>query len=260
MRLEQIKEQIADTRALINSSRSLLHTESAQIAQFMLEQDEALLRTLQEEFRYTIIRQIGALIPLDINTAEELINHTYGVGFKGTINPFEIAEHFKIEVRRERFADGSIGRSMFDGERLSISYRPTIEFRDRFTVAHELGHIFLHFAKGLDYIFTDKIEDMLDQDDEEAEESQPLMAAARYGAEENQHYENEANAFAAELMIPKKSLQHFLSMVPSGKTVKLTLMREHFKASKPVLLMAVHKYRLDDSGKIINNIDKKSWA
>lgn len=260
MQLEQIKEQINDTRALINSSLSLLHTDSAQIARFMLDQDEALLQTLQEEFRSTIIRQIGALIPMGISTAEELINHIYGAAFRGTVNPFEIAEHFNIEVRREKFIDGSIGRSIFDGERLSISYRPTIEYRDRFTVAHELGHIFLHFAKGLDYVFTDKIEDMLDQDDEGDEESEAWMAAARYGAKEDQRYEDEANAFAAELMVPKKSLQHFLSMVPAGKTVKLTLMREHFKASKPVLLMAVHKYRLADSGKIINNIDKKPWA
>lgn len=259
MQLEQIKEQINDTRTLINSSLSLLHTDSAQIARFMLDQDEALLQTLQEEFRSTIIQQIGVLIPMGISTAEELIDHIYGAQFRGTVNPFEIAEHFNIEVRREKLIDGSIGRSMFDGERLSISYHPTREYRDRFTVAHELGHIFLHFAKGLDYVFTDKLEDMLDKDEEETENNQPLMAAARYGAEEDHHYENEANTFAAELMVPKKSLQYFLSMVPSGKTVKLTLMREHFKASKPVLLTAVHNYHLPESGKIINNIDTKDW-
>lgn len=255
MQLEQIKKQIIDTRALITSAKSLLQTNKDSVTQFMLEQDESLLQTLKEQFRNLILLKIGNSIPTDINSAEKLISVVYGSDFKGIVDPFEIAKFFNIEVYRERFIDNSIGRSIFDGARIVIAYRPTQEYRDRFTIAHELGHIFLHFAKGLDYIFVDKEYDMYDQE----EETEALMAASRYGQCEDYHYENEANTFASELLVPKKSIQYFLSMVPKGKTVKLTLLREYFKASKPVLLMALDKYRLEENGKIINNIDRKPW-
>lgn len=259
MQLEQIKKQIADTRVLIKSSKTLLYPDTGNIARFMIEQDEALLKSLQEEFRTLILRQISTIIPLGISSAEDLIAHVYSPKFKGVVDPFAIAKHFNIEVRREKFADGSIGRSMFNGEQIVISYRPIQENRDRFTIAHELGHIFLHFAKGLDYVFVDKEHDMFDQSEEVEEVEEALMAAARYGQDQDHHYENEANIFASELLVPKKSLEQFLSMVPSGKTVKITLLREHFKASKPVLLMALHRYDLKDGGKVVNNIDRKPW-
>ena len=101
-----------------------------------------------------------------------------------------------IEVIKRRFDDDTSGFSFFDRKTqkniigLNSSHAPT---RQRFTLAHELGHILLHKneAGGLH----------VDEHDIRFRFRDQRSAAG------SDSHEREANAFAAELLMPKAFLQ-----------------------------------------------------
>ncbi|SRR5258706_1395345 len=111
----------------------------------------------------------------------------------------EIAVGQKINVREEELGEIS-GLIFREGSQVIIgvnsSHPPK---RKRFTIAHELGHFFLHSENPLfvDKVFAVKLRDHV-------------------SSEAINKDEIEANAFAAELLMPSKFLREDFSKVKSG--------------------------------------------
>jgi Zn-dependent peptidase ImmA (M78 family) len=96
-----------------------------------------------------------------------------------------IATQLDVDVRYEPF-DGGLSGALYraeDGHALLGVNNWHAEVRQRFTIAHELGHLLLH----ADELFVDGV---LKRDDQSS-------LAIR-------SHEIEANAFAAELLMPRK--------------------------------------------------------
>jgi Zn-dependent peptidase ImmA (M78 family) len=113
----------------------------------------------------------------------------------GAIDPVVIAEHYGIRVRESDLEDSLSGFLIRDNEgRAFIGVnRSNGEARKRFTIAHELGHYFLHdqtmpFIDGPTGRFK-----VLPRDEVSAEGSDVR--------------EVEANRFAAELLMPEEHLR-----------------------------------------------------
>jgi Zn-dependent peptidase ImmA (M78 family) len=108
------------------------------------------------------------------------------------VNPVKIARHKGIDVIFARFSGESKSKisGFYDVEENSI-YVNEDEYplRQTFTVAHELGHALLHkkWAASDDY--------------------KVLYRDSDYDG--NDHYEKEANAFAAHLLVPRFMLDMY---------------------------------------------------
>lgn len=111
-----------------------------------------------------------------------------GIDTSRKIDTEEIARQLGADVRAVALADGLSGLLVRDGGRSIISYSVTdIEPRQRFTIAHEIGHLLMH--PGRPYI---------------AETTKLVNVSKR---EVSRNYadareEREANQFAAALLMP----------------------------------------------------------
>ncbi|MFA5565088.1 MAG: ImmA/IrrE family metallo-endopeptidase [Acidimicrobiia bacterium] len=117
--------------------------------------------------------------------AQELLAKHFGRQFEPPIKVEDLLHRLRgsIEVRYTEEADPESLRIKDDGSftvflPINTSYR-----RDRFTIAHELGHLVLHYPH--------------------AEETK---AYRRYG---QSRQETEANAFAGALLMPEKAFRDF---------------------------------------------------
>lgn len=97
--------------------------------------------------------------------------------------------------------------------------------RQRFTIAHEIGHFILHKDK---ILFIDKNESVLYRNSESS--SGELLK------------EREANSFAAALLMPKKIVEHELSIIPLNSDV-IGHLSDKFKVSSQAM-----SFRLSNLG------------
>ena len=118
---------------------------------------------------------------------------------KPPIKVHEIALGQKIAIQEEPLGDVS-GVIFREGNQVIIGVNKThSDERKRFTIAHELGHFFLHSEHPL---YVDKIF--------------PVKLRDHVSSEAIDQDEIEANAFAAELLMPSKFLKEDFSKVRSG--------------------------------------------
>lgn len=97
--------------------------------------------------------------------------------------------------------------------------------RQRFTIAHEIGHFVLHKDK---ILFIDKNEGVLYRNSESS--SGEVLK------------EREANSFAAALLMPKSIIQHELSIMPANRDV-IGHLSERFEVSSQAM-----SFRLSNLG------------
>ncbi len=110
------------------------------------------------------------------------------------VDPFVIAENAGIAVIPDNsLAGGSSGQASYEHSRRTIRFNPQEhKVRQRFTVAHELGHCFLGHLDGINghIVFRD--------------------GPAQFSASVLRPKEAAANKFAAELLIPMDTLDYFI--------------------------------------------------
>lgn len=110
------------------------------------------------------------------------------------VDPFTIAEKAGIAVIPDSsFARGSSGQASYEGGQRTIRFNlHEHKVRQRFTVAHELGHCFLGHLDGINnhIVFRD--------------------GPAQFSASVLRPKETAANRFAAELLIPIDTLDYFI--------------------------------------------------
>ena len=110
---------------------------------------------------------------------------------------FEKEGYVKVEINKPNGVNGSITHIPGKGTFVAIN-KANPPNRIRFTLAHELGHIFLHHHKR-DVYDGEKYREMDDVDLEEP----PSCAPEK---------ETEANAFASELLMPLEQLKKYAKL------------------------------------------------
>jgi len=108
--------------------------------------------------------------------------------------PLEIAEQLGVEIEYTKLDDPNFAGAIrkVDGKATIYVNRDDSTNRQIFTIAHELGHLFLH---------NDKIEQGIIS-------YRHAELYAGYSAEQKKEEEN-ANHFAAEMLMPKKIFTEF---------------------------------------------------
>lgn len=109
-----------------------------------------------------------------------------------------IAKAKKVAVLRQELEDSVSGVLMIkDGRGIIVANEGHHPNRQRFSIAHELGHYLLHPDAGR--VFVDR---------------SPVFFRDRRSSEGVRHHEIDANAFAAELLMPEKDLKAQLNDRP----------------------------------------------
>lgn len=133
--------------------------------------------------RYKFIREV----------AEKLLNKHCPQGVP--VDPAQIAEQLGIEVRLEKVDDGLSGFLLRDQKSNRVVIGTNLRHhpnRQKFTIAHELGHFLLHEAATV-----------------HVDERKPGYIVQRRDSKSSTGedvFEREANLFAAELLMPAKAL------------------------------------------------------
>lgn len=110
------------------------------------------------------------------------------------INVEAIAANFGINVRREPLDDTTSGVIVIKNGRAVIGVNQDHHYyRQRFTIAHELAHFFLHSDKQEVFV-----------------SSSFSFYRDTKSADRTDWYEIEANAFAAELLMPENIIKEYL--------------------------------------------------
>lgn len=126
------------------------------------------------------------------------------------INVEGIVKAFGIVVRKKQNKDSDISGFLFrDNERTVIGVNSFHSLsRQRFTVAHELGHYLLH-SQSDDRMYIDRNFEVMFRDNRSSDGSNTE--------------EREANLFAAELLMPEHFLREDLAAIS-----RLDLVDDHF--------------------------------
>ncbi|WP_285823979.1 ImmA/IrrE family metallo-endopeptidase [Schaedlerella arabinosiphila] len=110
------------------------------------------------------------------------------------------------------YSDGSIRKSSDNSFEIAVSpLQPTT--RKNFTIAHELGHLFLHMGYQID-------DELWNQQDERV-----------YFREGNSNMEYEANEFAAALLMPEDEYRKIMDLHTEGDLVDTGEIAKYFHVS-----------------------------
>lgn len=112
------------------------------------------------------------------------------------INPVTIAKREGMAVNNAKFSDESMaGMIARRGDNITLLVNQSDPpYRKRFTIAHELGHHFLHLLKDGEFV-----------DGEENLFRQPKGDPSKWTPEQSREYQ--ANMFAAGLLMPDDAVQ-----------------------------------------------------
>ena len=149
-----------------------------------------------------------------INELTEAVIEHYGIQIP-VQNMVEVVSRIGGRIsfgnRISTLGDGCIRK---EGDSFVIMIDPSQpENRINFTIAHELGHLFLHMGYAIDRNLW---------------QSQDTDPYYRYG---NTAMEYEANEFAAALLMPKREYKNIIDMYTTGDIVDTAKVAEYFNVS-----------------------------
>jgi Zn-dependent peptidase ImmA (M78 family) len=150
--------------------------------------------------------------------AEEVLmeNDFFHIGF----DVKKFAKKLKIEVLPKELDDDVAGLFVRINGRPVISYNQNQKnkSRERFTIAHELGHFFLHSNKN---IFIDK--------------NPKVMFRNTASSSGEQLQEKEANHFAAALLMPRKLIKTEIDNIPINTSNPIKYLSVKFNVSEQAM-------------------------
>lgn len=148
-------------------------------------------------------------------------------GYIIPLNVTALAEEFGIAVQPRELADNISGMLAVRGEHAVMHINKNHHGnRKRFTVAHEIGHFVLHRSQSEVFV------DAFYRNDDSSKGINPE--------------EIQANAFAAELLMPEKVLREKLSVQPLDvfDEEALTQLAEEFEVSPQALAIRLTRLNL----------------
>jgi Zn-dependent peptidase ImmA (M78 family) len=154
--------------------------------------------------------------------------------FRAPVDISLCAQSLKIELNEVDLNEEVSGLFVIKDKMAHVGYNKWHhEHRQRFTIAHEIGHFLLHSRDT--FLFIDKEEKVLYRDGN--------SSSGEY------HREREANAFAAALLMPKKLLLHHILEFDStsGESLQQFLARI-FNVSETAMTIRLTNLGLIDFG------------
>lgn len=191
--LKELVQSVIDGKYKIEFENKILDTSNADTIFDRIE-----LFKSEENFK----------IVFDVVTPLKVLEYFYGdnVPYNKDINA--IVKFFNIEINSVDYING-IGEAVFIDNKFSINYKEQYyKQREKFTIAHELGHIFLHFATDKKIHFEDFDEDLKPLNN--TDYVQVLKAARDDSSNHNLLLENEADNFARNLLVPEFQLEKYI--------------------------------------------------
>lgn len=129
--------------------------------------------------------------------AREALEKSYPNGIEYPVDVALIARKIGLKVVRANFADSSIsGYLNRETREIIVSNSDTIA-RQAFTIAHELGHYFLHQDSYKEIMYRDDIKNSFSDRQTKVEEA-------------------EANCFAAAILMPEDAIRTYLPFLKSN--------------------------------------------
>jgi len=148
-------------------------------------------------------------IIFDVVSPIKVLEYVYGNDIPFYKDIKKIVSFFNVEINSVENIEG-IGEALFSNNKFSINYKKQYyKQRENFTIAHELGHIFLHFSTDKKVYFEDFDEDLKPLNN--TNYTQILKAGRDDISNYNKQLEDEADNFARNLLIPKFQLEKFIS-------------------------------------------------
>lgn len=229
--IQRLNNQIEDTKKLIENTHALLmENPSDPMLEYMIAQDEALLASLQHTRVQATLDYLKT-----ITAPTQLIEELYPSS-PFEINPFDVAHKLGIKVIKNPLLDDSEAGKCYINNDIVIEYKGYISHnRERFTVAHELGHVVKHMAHSNNTSFRDSSE---------------LLYARNDYIDSKDPTEKEADVFAGELLIPKQKLDLLLSSIQGDDRISTKLLCDIFKVSEGAIYHTLNQYGLGNSLKI----------
>lgn len=132
------------------------------------------------------------------------------------VDPVEAVRRLRGEIVRVPHADFEAKIEKTDAGFQITLPQDGYETRDRFSIAHELGHLFLHMGYLVDDERWSAIEDYTDS------------VYYRYG---HSTEESEANEFAGAFLMPRTEFLRIAQQNSSGGVYNVTAIAEHFNVS-----------------------------
>jgi len=191
----------------------------------------------------------------DVVTSNKVLEYVYKNNIPYMKNIHDITNFFSIEVNKVDNING-IGEALLYQNRLNINYKEQIyKYREDFTIAHELGHIFLHFSTDKSVHFQDFDKDLQVVNNNNY---RPLLKASRNNVVfSNKILEDEANIFARNLLVPKFQLEDFINSFMKKNNTKpyMSHLKNDFSVAKGTMF-----YALENAG-LLNKVidDCKPW-
>lgn len=160
------------------------------------------------------------MINQNIESITENILNKLNITSYNEIDIVKIANFLNVDVKPEDLDVDISGLFVIKGNNAYIRYNDTeIEARQRFTIAHELGHFILH--KNSKLLFVDK--------------SEKVMYRNFDSSTGEIRKEREANAFAASLLMPKKFILLAINNIPSYEVDTISYLAKEFKVSEQAM-------------------------
>ncbi len=158
--------------------------------------------------------------------AEDILRH-HGI-YSVPVDPIVLANKNGIKVNNATFSDDNISGIIAKRGPLSsiLINESDSPFRKRFTIAHELGHHFLHIEDEGEFV--DTIQDLMRD-----------YSNASNHVDENKKMEIQANQFAAALLMPKDLVDEYYK-----KNNDLDFLSKCFNVSKEAMAIRLNKLNL----------------
>ena len=162
-----------------------------------------------------------------VQTTERLLREFYKIedinSIEPPINPIAIAKKIGLKIYSSQLDDHVDG--IYDKNKKAI-YVSKASPRNRqvFTIAHELGHYFLHEHKDFDVFYRRDLETL----------NQPKFAEER-----------EANSFAANLLMPKQLITRYYEQYKKSNGLNIeSELAKKFKVSELAIKWRLHNLGL----------------
>jgi len=223
----KLNEQIEDTQKMIANTQKLLEENANDpTLQFMLSQDESLLKQLKKQRTHELLEYLKNIE----SSVDIVLNDIYGeMAFH--IDPFDVAYKMGIDVvKNPHMGENEAGKCYVFDDIVTIEYKPQISHnRERFTIAHELGHIIKHMPYANNAHF---------------EDSEELLYARSDYIDSANSQEMEADRLAGELLIPKKTVLYLLNSLEPLERLSTKMLQDLFKVSEGAIYHALKNYEL----------------
>ncbi|MDQ7083853.1 MAG: ImmA/IrrE family metallo-endopeptidase [Sulfurovum sp.] len=230
--IEKLNKQILNTQKMIDSTNELLiKNNSDTMLVFMLQQDEGLLKTLKQ----VRTKETLSFLKNNVSTSEQLLQKIYMV-VPFEINPIDVAQKLGILVMKNSLLNDSEAGKCYINDEIVIEYKPQFTHnRERFSVAHELGHVVKHMAHANNTHYEDSTE---------------LLYARNDYIDSLNPIEKEADEFAGNILVPKQKILELLHSLEGSEQISTKLLCDIFKVSEGALYHTLSSYRMSQNLKI----------